>query len=206
MEPAPPAAGYVGWRPVPLGAAGMRMANQVKVQSSPPWPPCPRLSPPGSDVFRSPPLSSLAWAARGAGSDRGPPLSSQGSRVVRIPPLSSPGCDVKVVPGIVRAVVRPPLSSPGSAGLTAFLAADTFLSSLALAATSGTALATLVAREGAGVPVTESSVTRTFLTSSLMPGWDLLGVCEFPARAADPVRRMPVRDSARAALVFMFQQ
>ena len=47
----------------------------------------------------------------------------------------------------------------------------------------------------------ESSVTRTFLASSLVPVWELLSVWALAARAADPVRRMPVR-AVRGLLLF----
>jgi hypothetical protein len=55
---------------------------------------------------------------------------------------------------------------------------------------------------GAGVLVAESSVTRTLLLSSLVPGPVLLSDW-VAAKAVPPVRRMPATDSARAALVFM---
>jgi hypothetical protein len=50
--------------------------------------------------------------------------------------------------------------------------------------------------------VAESSETRTFLTSSPIPGWKPLSAWAFAAIAADPVRRMQVRGQCEGCLCF----
>jgi hypothetical protein len=77
---------------------------------------------------------------------------------------------------------------------------------VAVAVGSGVPAAAVEPGASAAGVVAESSGRRTVLASPVVLGEELLRVWVLAARAADPVRRIPAMDSARAVVVLMFQQ